>query len=324
MAGGNLSKGTWCVHDHGTRAERNRRQNRARTAPVLVAAILAILAPPPASAETTTAATDTAAIDTTTGVAASSVPHAIALTLVAPGREGFELSARLMEGGGVIERPVGWTVIDASGGTVYQADTATADFSAPPGDYKVDIRYGAAHLLTDVSLPPASRLGVDFVLNVGAVRILSRVKGIGVADMPSRARVYAMAGSGKGELVAQSDVPGEILRVPAGAYRIESNFQSGNAMAVADVRVKPGMISAVEIEHPAGLARLAFVGAPDADVSWKVASAAGEPLAAASGLNANIVLKPGTYFAVARTGGEVLTAKFAITAGETRDIILGN
>ena len=119
-------------------------------------------------------------------------------------------------------------------------------------------------------------------------------------------------------------MPGEILRVKAGDYRIESRFAAGNAVAVADVHVKPGVMSAVEIDHAAGLARLSYVGAPDADVSWLVTDEKGEALPAIAGLSANVVLKPGAYVAKAQIGNELLTASFDILAGQQRDILLGN
>ena len=40
--------------------------------------------------------------------------------------------------------------------------------------------------------------------------------------------------------------------------------------------VNSGMMSAVEIDHAAGLARLSYVGAPDAHVSWLVTNDHGE------------------------------------------------
>jgi hypothetical protein len=316
--------GTESVHDCRTRAAHHRRQDGAFKAALLAAALfLSPLALPPGHAETVAAADYAAKLpDLPAGDA--NVAHEIAITIVAPGREGFELSARLMEGGGLIERPVAWRVTDQAGETVYDAETPTADFAAPPGDYMVDIHYGAAHFQRSVSLLEGNRLGVSFVLNVGAIRVLPRLKNIGLPASPSHSRVFALSGRARGELVLQSAIPGEILRVPAGDYRVESRFDSGNAVAVADVKVKPGIMSAVEIDHAAGLARLAFVGAPDADVAWNIATETGEPLAAVSGLSADIVLKPGTYVASARTHGEVLTAKFAIGEGEARDIILGN
>jgi hypothetical protein len=83
-------------------------------------------------------------------------------------------------------------------------------------------------------------------------------------------------------------------------------------------------VSAIDIDHAAGLARLSFVGAPDADVSWNIATIDGVALASTTGLSADVVLKPGSYIASASTGGEVITATFAIEVGESRDIILGN
>jgi hypothetical protein len=252
------------------------------------------------------------------------VAHDIAITLVPPGREGLELQARLKEGGGIIERPIKWRVSDAGGGVVLDSETPTADVSLPPGDYLVDIRYGAAHYARTVTLIAGNRLAVNFVLNVGGVRVLPQVRGIGLPEAPSHTRVYALSGLHQGQIVAESRSPGEVLRLPAGDYRIESRFDSGNALAVADVQVKPGYLSAVQIDHVAGLARLAFVGAPDTDVAWNVESPSGETMAHLTGLNATVVLKPGTYRARATAGSETLTATFAIGEGEARDIILGN
>lgn len=252
------------------------------------------------------------------------VAHEIAITLVQPGREGLELAAQLMEGGGIIERPVKWRVSDLEGGVLFDSETPTADISVAPGDYQVDIHYGAAHVARTLTLLPGNRLAVRFVLNVGGVRVLPQVKGIGLPEAQSHTRVYALAGLRQGQLIAESQMPGEILRVPAGEYRIESSFDLGNTVAVTDVKVSPGRLSAVQVDHVAGLARLAFVGAPDANVSWDVQNGSGEPMAHLSGLNATVVLKPGTYRASASTGRETLTATFAITEGEARDIILGN
>ena len=177
---------------------------------------------------------------------------------------------------------------------------------------------------SSVNVADGTRLIVSFVLDAGGIRILPRLQGIGLSPTTSRNMVYALSGTRKGELIATSRRPGEILRVPAGEYRIVSRFEAGNAEAVSDVQVKPGIMSAVEIDHAAGLARLAFVGAPGIHVEWRVADDHGRFLPPLQGLSADVVLKPGTYTASASTGAEVLTAKFIIAPGEARDIILGN
>ena len=252
------------------------------------------------------------------------VVHDIAIETVSRGREGLELSARLSSDGGLIERPVTWTVTSGTGELVYSGDIPIADFAAPPGDYAVGIDYGAVHISQAVTLAEGTRLIASFVLEAGGIRILPRIEGMGLPAAPSRSLIYALAGPHKGELVAISTEPGELLRVPAGPYRIESRFDAGNASAAADVKVKPGLMSAVEIDHAAGLAPLAFVGPPDAGVRWRIADAQGNALPPLEGLSADIVLKPGTYTATALVGGETLTARFGIASGETRDIILGN
>ncbi len=165
---------------------------------------------------------------------------------------------------------------------------------------------------------------VSFVLEVGGIRVLPRVQGLGLTSAQTQSLVYALSGADKGKLITISKVPGEILRVKSGDYRIESRFAAGNAVAVVDVHVSSGIMSAVEIDHAAGLARLSYVGAPDAHVFWLVSNDHGEVLPAIDGLSASVVLKPGAYIAKAQIGTELLTASFDIAAGQERDILLGN
>lgn len=254
----------------------------------------------------------------------NTVAHDIAIETVSLGNEGLELSARLNEDGGLIERPITWSISSASGEPVYTEDVPIAQVAVAPGSYRVGIKYGAVQLSQTVTVAGGTKLIASFVLDAGGIRVLPRVQGVGLPATPSRSLVFALSGVRKGQLIATTERAGEILRVPAGDYRIESRFDQGNTSAVADVHVKPGLMSAVEIDHAAGLARLAFVGAPDAKILWHVADANGNALPAIEGLSADVVLKPGTYTAVAQTGGEILSAKFQIGAGESRDIILGN
>jgi hypothetical protein len=311
------------MHDDSTRALQIRRQKSATSAALLTAVIFltqfawtdALGAPKPLE-------------ESALAIAApnfqNQVAHDIAIELVKPGNEGLELSARLSESGGLIERDIAWTLRDSQGAVVYDKSTELATIAVPPGDYSIQALYGTASFSQNLTLLEANRLIVSFVLNVGGIRVLPRVKGLGLAPAQAQSLVFALSGPNKGKLITTSKMPGEILRVKAGDYRIESRFAAGNAVAVADVHVKPGVMSAVEIDHAAGLARLSYVGAPDANVSWLVTNEEGEALPAIDGLSASIVLKPGSYVAKARIGNELLTASFDITAGQQRDILLGN
>lgn len=317
------------MHDFSTRAGASRHHRRAIRAAGVVAVLLAILAvtllaPAIARSAQSPDTELTSAPDLAPPGLAPSASHDIAIEIVAPGREGLDLSARLTDDDNMIERPIAWTITGSDGVKVYAAESAGADVAVPPGDYQVDIRYGAVHLVSTVTLLEGNRLMVSYVLNAGGIRILPRLGALGLPVTHSQSRVFAMTRGEKGELVAKTSVPGEILRVPAGDYRVESSFETGNATAVADVHVNPGRMSAVEIDHAAGLARLAFVGAPDSDVHWLVEEQGGSAVLVSAGLTADMVLTPGVYTARATIGAETLTATFAIDAGETRDIILGN
>ena len=254
----------------------------------------------------------------------ASPSHDIAIEIVSPGQEGLELSARLTDDGGLIERDLHWTIRNPDGETVYAGDSPGAEISVPPGEYAVDIRYDAVKLSSYVTLLEGNRLMVSYVLNAGGVRILPRVKDVGLPAAKPSSRIFVLGGKANGQLVATSELPGEIIRVPEGDYRIESRFAAGNAAAVVDVHVKAGKLSAVEIDHKAGLARLSYGGLAETPVAWSIRNADGQTVAAAEGATADVVLLPGTYTASASVGGDTLSMTFQIASGEARDIVLGN
>jgi hypothetical protein len=311
------------LHDDSTRALKIRRQ-KSSTSAALLTAVLFLTQFTWTDALGAPKSMEESALAIEAPKFQNQVAHDIAIELVKPGNEGLELSARLSESSGLIERDIAWTLRDAQGAVVYDKSTELADITVPPGDYSVEALYGSASFSQNLTLLEANRLIVSFVLDVGGIRVLPRVKGLGLAPTQTQSLVYALSGPNRGKLVTTSKMPGEILRVKAGDYRIESRFAAGNAVAVADVHVKPGVMSAVEIDHAAGLARLSYVGAPDTAVSWLVSNDYGEALPTIDGLSANVVLKPGSYVAKVQIGNELLTASFDITAGQQRDILLGN
>ncbi len=315
------------MHVCSTRAPHHRRHRFGTLALALAAALFCGTALLPVSihaAETPDLEVSSTSAPADLGADVTNPGHDLAIELVEPGREGLEFEARLTDLGGAIERNISWKILNASGETVYSGDTPTADVSVPPGDYEVNIRYGAVKLAATVSLLEQNRLKVSFVLNAGGLRVLPRVKDQGLPTVDVKSRVFALGGRFDGKLVAESSLPGEVIRVPAGDYRVESRFAPGNARAVVDVHVKAGKLSAIDIDHKAGIARLAFVGSPEAEVHWAVSDQNGAPVAALTGLNGDVVLAPGTYTAKAAVGSETLTATFDIASGQARDILLGN
>lgn len=292
-----LERGNFALHDHHRRARHQRHRRDGLAALIAVAVFFAV----PASfarAET-----------------------GLAIELVKPGREGLELSARLTPDGQPLQQNLSWSIRSPDGVSVFSGTEGTADVSIPPGDYVVDASYGATVVEELVSLPAGTRLRVGFVLDAGALKVEPLVTGIPVPAVAARVRVFSMDGK---RLMAVSVLPNELIRLPEGTYRVESQVSTGNVKAVADVHVTAGRVATVKIAHKAGLARLAFVGAPNALVRWQVEDQSGLPIAIRGGINANVTLLPGTYTARAEVGDELLTATFNIAAGEVRDIMLGN
>lgn len=257
-------------------------------------------------------------------IEAAAEAHPVAIEMVKPGREGLELTARLTGDSPVLERSISWTIRTRTGAKVYASESGSVDISVPPGDYIVDAVYGAARVSQLVSLPKGSRLMASFVLNAGGLTVSSKMDSEALPPARPRVRVFALDGAEEGRLVAASAEPGEIIRLPAGRYRVESRLAAGNAAAVTDVAVKAGVVSEVAVTVKAGLARLSFVGSPSAKVAWAVEDRNGTRVALRDGLAANLLLTPGSYKAVAAVDGEELTATFRIGAGQTRDILLGN
>jgi hypothetical protein len=121
-------------------------------------------------------------------------------------------------------------------------------------------------------------------------------------------------------LMAENAVPGDLLRLPAGRYRVESRLMPGNAVARTDIEVKPGILSAVEIDHRAGIASLALQGASPSAVKWQILDEAGRVAATAQGPSPDIVLSPGNYRIEVSFGTATLSRSITIAPGKRLDV----
>ena len=255
---------------------------------------------------------------------AQDTAHEVAISVVEPGQESIALTARLTTLSTTVAREVTWQVRNEAGELLLNQVTHELESPLAPGQYIIEAQYGAVSVRETVRLTEGNAVAVSFVLNAGGLRVLPALQNIVEADMPTKTLVYALAGPDKGKLVAHSEQKGELIKLAAGQYRVESRIGNGNTSAVTDVRIRPGKLSAIEVAHQAGIARLNYVGSPDAQVTWDVRPVDGAKIISVDGLTQKLALKPGTYLAEAHVNGEILTAKFKIAAGEERDIMLGN
>ena len=175
-----------------------------------------------------------------------------------------------------------------------------------------------------MTLESERRLALVFNLNAGAIRVLSRVAVEPPASGFTTAhRLFALSGQNRARLVAENVPPGELLRLPAGLYRVESELGPGNVAGKAEVHVKPGILSAVEIDHQAGVVRLSVNKDRRGSFAWQVVDAKGRIAAEARGASLDVVLSPGRYRASAKTDDGTFTSEFSVTAGTSFEMVLG-
>jgi hypothetical protein len=291
---------------------------KGRHFPLLLAALL--------FASPATAASSTAAIDQTPEIARSGadVGAEVRIELTRPGNEALSFNARLSEDGSVINWPISWEVKALGGEILLSRDAGGASLAAEPGDYVVEAGYGAVKVERRVTLLSGQRLAVTFVLNAGGLRILPKLKQLGLPAAHPFTSIYKSSGVDGRILVAITEEAGDILRLGAGSYRIESRFQPGNAEAVTEVTVKPGQLSAVELDMTAGIARLDASGAGEREIYWIITDAKGETLPGIPGPTADVVLKPGRYVLRTRIEGTERISTFTIVPGRVSAIIQSN
>jgi hypothetical protein len=248
--------------------------------------------------------------------------HQVSITAVKPGQERLSLTAKLSERGIDPLTDVSWRISDRIGGVVFEGKALSADALVQPGDYLVEAKYGSLSYREVIAVHPGNDVSVSFILNLGGLRILPTV--IGVTSMPpaSTTRIYALAGINKGELVASSRLPGEIIKVQAGAYRLESKFELGNAVAVSDVTVKPGIMSAVHVGHLAGTLHIELLDVVDKPVRWTLISNTESYVPATDKTIADLVMKPGNYTLIAQVDDKIAERTFELVPGQAVNIQL--
>lgn len=310
--------------DASTRPSATRRQklqlNKRALAAFFFVLVPAIL---PALAAQNAAMPLDATPDAVASVSTSST-QAIAIGVVNPGEESVSFTAHVGDLKSGLATGIRWRVRNELRELVYDETADAFSKAMPPGVYFIEAGYGNAVLREQFTLLEGNKLAISFALNTGALRVLPALKGIATNEIASQTLVYSMSGPDRGRLVAQSSMAGEVIKLRAGLYRVENRFGPGNTVAVTDVRVRPGLISGLEITHLGGLAKFSFVGSASARVNWEVKAQGGLSVAVFDGPEQMIALKPGAYEAEAFVNGEVLSAKFNISAGEERNILLGN
>ncbi len=254
------------------------------------------------------------------GLRISPVPCEVRVELGRRGTERLWLAARLRKGGGLIRRPVSWKVhrLDTLTGepaeVVAEARVDIAEFRIPEGDYLVEAGYGYRRSARRIHVGEGEYVAMTFILDVGGLRPFSRLEKLGpVHEVRAVHRIYALNGAGHGRLVTASAGQGELLRLGKGEYRIESRFLPGNARAVSHVRIRPGILSSLEILARAGVVRIRPSMKDDA-TRWFVRDLEGPWQHEGKG-KGTLVLAPGRYVLIYNRAGRQISRRFTVDAG---------
>lgn len=288
------------MHVSLSRARKHHRGRLLTGAALTLAATMistAFLATSPNAAQRTDA---DAIITGTLPPRTTEVPFELRIEITRPGREGLELSGRLSEDGGLITRPVKWKVRRAlaDGGIkaaavneLLQTEEPVSTVFLDPGTYTIEATYGSVSVVKDIEVPSGHFINCTFVFNVGGLRTLSTLSNEPL-PAPLRAvhKVYAVGGDAAGQLIATSDVPGGLMRLGAGNYRLESEIEPGNTVTRTDVSIKPGILTTLQLDHQAGLAAVNT----DAGQPWSIADDSRKWSASGNGPQL-LTLAPGTY-----------------------------
>ncbi len=248
--------------------------------------------------------------------------HQVSITRVQLGQERLSLTAKLSERGIDPLKDVIWKISDRLGGIVFEGMALSADALVQPGDYIVEAKYGTLSYREVIAVHPGNDVSVSFILNLGGLRILPTVVGVTSSPPQSTTRIFSLEGINKGKLVASSKMPGEIIKIQAGAYRIESKFELGNAVAVSDVTVKSGIMSAVHVGHLAGTVRVELMDAAEKPVKWTLVSNTETYVPATDKAIADLVMKPGNYTVIAQVGDKIAEDTFELVPGQAVNIQL--
>ena len=253
----------------------------------------------------------------------------------APTQQGIKLKAKLTAEMRPISRPVEWSIYKVENGDqalwkqVGAIRAAEPTMKLDPGQYLVRARYGHVTASKMVEVKPRKQSDITFVLNAGGLRILSHLIFVD-APRGKQATHFIYTGdadeNGMRQLIAKSQIQGDVIALNAGRYRVISRLGEANSVVSTDVTVSPGVLTAVEVNHKAGVLSLKIDDDADAPSTAKtnlvVFDDDGNLVARARGAAVQTILAPGRYSITVERAGKKVTEDFDIRIGESKAIEL--
>ncbi|MFD1330872.1 hypothetical protein ACFQ4O_02545, partial [Methylopila musalis] len=226
--------------------------------------------------------------------------------------------------GGRIPNGLKWRVFtdrpDANGEHMLVAESSAAAprFDLDPGGYIVHAVYGLVSTARYVVVGPRAGREETVVMPAGAVRLTALV---GDVKIPADRITFTLTRDEGGvtRTVTDKAPPGEVLRLPAGAYHVVSSYGDANAIVEVDLDVPAGKFVEAQLHHKAARMTLKLVDAPGgpelSDTSWTILTPGGDVIRESIGQLPPIVLSEGEYTAIVRRYGHTLQKTFEVRAG---------
>jgi hypothetical protein len=244
------------------------------------------------------------------------------------------LRALVSEGGPRLQSGLTWRVYESKpspedGGYKLLSTNHEAMPTAPllPGEYLVNVAFGLSNLTKKITVESGHALEEIFVLNTGGIKLAGVLpSGETVPDSAARYDILSDEEdqSGNRQTVLGNAKPGMVIRLNAGAYRIECLYGDANASVKADVTVEPGKITEVTLKQTGAKTTFKLVqslgGEALADTKWTILTSAGDVVKENAGALPTHILAPGTYAVIANHAGESYTRKFSIESGEAKQV----
>ena len=208
---------------------------------------------------------------------------------------------------------------------VARSAASAPHFKLPAGTYYVVARRGSAEARDRVSVRTGEVERRTLVLETGQVALSVRVAGGRLENEGPIAHRLERIDVQPREVVTTSG-GAAILDVAAGHYRLETRVGIGNVRAEREIKLKPGEVEKVAIDHAAGGARFRLLdkasGKPLPDISFEVRDRAGQPVWASLGTEPRALLLAGRYSVRAEGRGVAIERPFDVGAGEERTVEL--
>jgi hypothetical protein len=196
-----------------------------------------------------------------------------------------------------------------------------------PGEYLVNAAYGLSNLTKKIKVESGRSIEETFVLNTGGLKLAALLADS--TPLPASAARYDILSDeedqfGNRQMVLRDAKPGIVIRLNAGAYRIECLYGDANAVAKADITVEPGKVTEATLKQTGAKTTFKLVqtlgGEALADTKWTLLTSAGDVVKENAGALPTHILAPGSYAVVADHSGDSFTRKFSIEPGEAKQI----